>query len=50
MNFLFGQLPVNKRQLVPTLIHDDTTRIIVISILLLATIFTLYRIVIYYDR
>lgn len=41
---------VNKKPLTPTLIHDETIRIIVIIILLLLSSAILYRTMRYYGR
>lgn len=48
MNFI-GQI-VNRKPLVPTLIHDESTRVIVIIILLLLSSAILYRVMRYYGR
>lgn len=50
MNFIFAQFPLNKKPLCPTFIHDDATRMITITILLLLSTIALYRIMIYYGR
>lgn len=51
MNNLFGQghSLVNK-PLCPTLIHDDNTRLIVIVISLVITLFAIYKIMRYYGQ
>jgi hypothetical protein len=46
---IIGQT-INRRPLLPTFIHDDNTRIIVISILLLIGLGILYKIMVNYDR
>ena len=48
MNYLLAQV-VNKKQLVPTLVHDDFTRILISIIGLLFSSIILYRLMKYYD-
>ena len=43
-NFLLAQLPPIKKPLLPPLVHDDTTRLIVCTIGILLASYILYRI------
>lgn len=40
---------VVKRPLCPTLIHDDTTRMVVMAVGLLVCIYAIYRVMRYFD-
>lgn len=49
LTIIIGQT-INRQPLLPTFIHDDNTRIILMTILLLSGLGILYRVMVNYGR